>query len=256
MAQLRPERRPLHRPGQRRQPEGRRTRHARRRAARMAGEGRQAAEEQHADRRVRAHSAVVGLSRMGMGHRRQRARLVVSEAVRIGVGAQRPHSSGDAEGRRARDVSHRDVDRVSAARARHRAVAGADESRGRSAAEGARALAHVVPRRSNHPIAITDLPLEAETTSCRHGTTSSSTTSASRRRPHPSPVGTTVTWTNRDDVPHNIVSTEQEIQVAGARYRRAVLTSIRRAGHLQVLLLASSEDDRARSWSANTNRRC
>ena len=46
---------------------------ARRRATRMAREGRQAAEEQHADRRLRAHSALVGLSRMGLGHRRQRA---------------------------------------------------------------------------------------------------------------------------------------------------------------------------------------
>ena len=26
------------------------------------------------------------------------------------------------------------------------------------------------------------------------------------------PVGTTITWTNRDDVPHNIVSTEQKFK--------------------------------------------
>ena len=38
-------------------------------AARMAGEGRFGAEEQHADRGVRAHSAVVGVPGMGMGNR-------------------------------------------------------------------------------------------------------------------------------------------------------------------------------------------
>ena len=35
-----------------------------------------------------------------------------------------------------------------------------------------------------------------------------------------------------------------EIQVAGARHRRAVLAPLRRAGHLQVFLLAPSQDDR------------
>ena len=147
LAQLRSGRRALHRPRQRRQPEGRRARHARRRAARMARAGRQAPQEQHADRRVRAHSALVGVSGMGLGHRRQRAGAVVSEAVRLGVGAERPHPSGDAEGRRARHVPHGDVDRVPAAGARHRAVARTDEGGGRPAAEGARPVADVVPRR-------------------------------------------------------------------------------------------------------------
>ena len=63
----------------------------------------------------------------------------------------------------------------------------------------------------NHPIAITDVPLEAETqTAAAHDV--SSTTSASRRRTASVPVGTTVMWTNRDDVPHNVVSTEQKFK--------------------------------------------
>ena len=64
----------------------------------------------------------------------------------------------------------------------------------------------------NHPIAITDVPLEAETRRRRPRTTSSWTTSASRRRRHRCRVGTTITWTNHDDVPHNIVSTEQKFK--------------------------------------------
>ena len=75
----------------------------------------QATEEQHADRGLRAHSAVVGLSAMGLGHGRQRAGAGVSEALRIGHGAERPHSPDDAEGRRERHLSHGVLDRVSAA---------------------------------------------------------------------------------------------------------------------------------------------
>ena len=130
LVQLRPGRRALHRAGQRRRSQGGRHGRARRRAARMAGGGREAAEEQHADCGVRAHPVVVGLSGVGLGHRRQRPRVVLSEAIRIGLGAERPHSSGDAEGRRERDVPHGDVDRVPAAGARRGTVAGTDEGRG------------------------------------------------------------------------------------------------------------------------------
>ena len=72
--------------------------------------------------------------------------LWLSEAVRLRVGAERAHSPGDAEGRRPRDVSHRDVDGVSATSARRGAVARADEGGRRPAAQGARALADVVSR--------------------------------------------------------------------------------------------------------------
>jgi 3',5'-cyclic-AMP phosphodiesterase len=61
-------------------------------------------------------------------------------------------------------------------------------------------------RAVNSPIAITDVPLESETASAAHDVAvdnfsfAPATTSI--------PVGTTITWTNRDDVPHTIVSTE------------------------------------------------
>ena len=63
----------------------------------------------------------------------------------------------------------------------------------------------------NHPIAITDLPLEAAITNADardvlvdNFSFAPATTSV--------PVGSTITWTNRDDVPHNIVSTEQKFK--------------------------------------------
>jgi len=63
----------------------------------------------------------------------------------------------------------------------------------------------------NHPIAITDLPLEAATTNADardvvvdNFSFAPATTSV--------PVGSTIRWTNRDDVPHNIVSTEQKFK--------------------------------------------
>jgi len=63
----------------------------------------------------------------------------------------------------------------------------------------------------NHPIAITDLPLEAATSNADarevvvdNFSFAPATTSV--------PVGSTITWTNRDDVPHNIVSTEQRFK--------------------------------------------
>jgi 3',5'-cyclic-AMP phosphodiesterase len=63
----------------------------------------------------------------------------------------------------------------------------------------------------NHPIAITDLPLEAAMTNADardvvvdNFSFTPATTSV--------PVGSTITWTNRDDVPHNVVSTEQKFK--------------------------------------------
>ena len=129
------------------------------RAARVAREGRQAPEEQHADRRLRAHPAVVRLSGVGLGHRRQRAGAGLSEAIRIGVGAERTHSPGDAEGRRERHVPHGDVDRVPAARARGAPSPGpmkVPDDRLRKVLGLSRISFHDV----NHPIAITDVPLD------------------------------------------------------------------------------------------------
>jgi plastocyanin len=63
----------------------------------------------------------------------------------------------------------------------------------------------------NHPIAITDAPLEEE----MHAASAhdvmldnfSFTPAAAAV-----PVGTTVTWTNHDDIPHNIVSTAHQFR--------------------------------------------
>ena len=63
----------------------------------------------------------------------------------------------------------------------------------------------------NHPIAITDVPLEAEMqTAGAHEVVMDNFSFA----PATASVaaGTTITWTNRDDVPHNIVSTEQKFK--------------------------------------------
>jgi plastocyanin len=60
----------------------------------------------------------------------------------------------------------------------------------------------------NHPIAITDVPLEAEPSMA-----SLQDISVDNFRFAPAattvPVGSTITWINRDDMPHNIVSTDQ-----------------------------------------------
>jgi Icc protein len=65
----------------------------------------------------------------------------------------------------------------------------------------------------NHPIAITDVPLEEEMKTAGGGGqqvvvdhVSFAPTMAAV------PAGSTITWTNRDDVPHNIVSTEQQFK--------------------------------------------
>jgi plastocyanin len=63
----------------------------------------------------------------------------------------------------------------------------------------------------NSPIAITDMPLQSESAasaaldiSIDNFSFSPATTSV--------PVGATITWTNRDDIPHNIVSSEQRFK--------------------------------------------
>jgi 3',5'-cyclic-AMP phosphodiesterase len=77
----------------------------------------------------------------------------------------------------------------------------------------------------NHPIAITDVPLDdnMQTAGGKREVavdnfSFSPTTVAV-------PAGTTVTWTNHDDVPHNIVSTEQ-------RFKSPVLDTDQRFAHV------------------------
>jgi len=63
----------------------------------------------------------------------------------------------------------------------------------------------------NHPIAITDVPLEATATAA--GARDVVVDSFSFTPAMTSVLaGSTITWTNRDDVPHNIVSTEQKFK--------------------------------------------
>jgi Icc protein len=72
-------------------------------------------------------------------------------------------------------------------------------------------LAHLSFHDVNHPIAITDLPLENETKAASAGGLQVVVDNFSFAPAITAvPVGTVVTWTNRDDVPHNIVSTEKK----------------------------------------------
>jgi Icc protein len=65
----------------------------------------------------------------------------------------------------------------------------------------------------NHPIAITDVPLEEDMKTAGAGVKQVVVDNFSFA-PAKAAVaaGSTVTWTNRDDVPHNIVSTEQKFK--------------------------------------------
>jgi len=65
----------------------------------------------------------------------------------------------------------------------------------------------------NHPIAITDVALEQEMKSAGLGQQHVVVDSFSFAPATTAvPIGSTITWTNRDDVPHNIVSTEQKFK--------------------------------------------
>jgi 3',5'-cyclic AMP phosphodiesterase CpdA len=63
----------------------------------------------------------------------------------------------------------------------------------------------------DHPIAVTDVPLEAEMSSAGGPEVTVDNFSFAPVAAAV-PVGATVTWTNRDDVPHNIVSTQQKFK--------------------------------------------
>jgi len=63
----------------------------------------------------------------------------------------------------------------------------------------------------DHPIAVTDVPLEAEIDAADARPVVMDNFSFTPGR-MAVPVGATVRWTNRDDVPHNIVSTEQKFK--------------------------------------------
>jgi Icc protein len=63
----------------------------------------------------------------------------------------------------------------------------------------------------NHPIAITGVAIEDHVKATAAGGTQVIVDNFSFKPAVAAvPVGTTVTWTNRDDVPHNVVSTEKK----------------------------------------------
>jgi 3',5'-cyclic-AMP phosphodiesterase len=63
----------------------------------------------------------------------------------------------------------------------------------------------------SHPIAITDVPLESDMqTSSGHDVVMDNFSFTPPRTSVP--AGATVTWTNHDDVPHNVVSTERQFK--------------------------------------------
>jgi 3',5'-cyclic-AMP phosphodiesterase len=65
----------------------------------------------------------------------------------------------------------------------------------------------------NHPIAITDIALEEDMTTAGAGAAQVVADNFSFAPARAAVVaGSTVTWTNRDDVPHNIVSTDQSFK--------------------------------------------
>jgi plastocyanin len=66
----------------------------------------------------------------------------------------------------------------------------------------------------NHPIAITDLPLEEEMNRSPEAKTRAITIDNFSFAPHDTavPLGAAVTWTNKDDVPHNVVSTARQFR--------------------------------------------
>jgi 3',5'-cyclic-AMP phosphodiesterase len=63
----------------------------------------------------------------------------------------------------------------------------------------------------NHPIAITDVPLEPEMTKAGRSEVSVDNFSFAPATATVN-VGSTITWTNRDDIPHTVVSTEQKFK--------------------------------------------
>jgi plastocyanin len=65
----------------------------------------------------------------------------------------------------------------------------------------------------NHPIAITDVPLEEGTPAAASHEVMIDNFSFSPAAASV-PIGTTITWTNHDDMPHNIVSSEQRFKSA------------------------------------------
>ena len=85
--------------------------------------------------------------------------LSLSEEVRLGHGAERPHPPDDAEGGRQRGVPHRALHRVSAAGARNGEEPGPDGGAGRRTEAATSASPASAWCRRKAPLAIVDTPL-------------------------------------------------------------------------------------------------
>ena len=57
-------------------------------------------------------------------------------------------------------------------------------------------------------------------------------------------VGTTITWTNRDDIPHTVVSTDKVFKSKVLDTDEKFSLHFQHAGNLSLLLFNSPEDDR------------
>src|SRR6185503_7089247 len=198
----------------------------------MAGRRRQGPLGFATDRGVRPYPAVDGLSELGLGHRGRRARSRLLEEVRLGHRAQRPHPPGDAEGRGQRHLPHRALDRVSTAGAGSGALARPDEGGGRQVARHARhSKCHLqaeraAPRHRRFDAArltrtqgqtsmfrtlmrgafAAMLLLAAITAQAADADVAIDNFAFDPQELHVK-VGTTVTWVNRDDIPHTVTST-------------------------------------------------
>ena len=57
-------------------------------------------------------------------------------------------------------------------------------------------------------------------------------------------AGTTVTWTNQDDIPHTVNFDHQAVQIQATRHRRQVHIHVHDTGHIRIFLLLASAYDR------------
>ena len=107
-------------------------------------------------------------------------------------------------------------------------------------------LASIAYHDVHHPIAITDMPLENAVASAgadgRQVVVDNFSFSPAAATV---PAGATVTWTNRDDVPHNIVSTEKKFASPVLDTDQQFSYRFEAPGTYPLLLLAPPEDDRA-----------
>ena len=211
---------------------------ARRRPARLAGEGRQAPPSS-TPIVVFAHIPLWTVyPEWGWGTDDSEQALSLPEAVRLGHRAERPHPPGHAEGRGTSPSTPRCPPRSRSRRQAPR-LARPDEGGRRSAAQAARSYADVIARRE---LIRSQLPTATRSgSSPRTSATSRSTTSASRpgrrrcRSARRSPGRT-------GRHPAHRRQHRAGVQVACAGYRRQFSHRFERR-HLRVLLLDSSEDD-------------